>query len=112
MREVVGVMVQEQRIPSLKTYPSLLGRGKFKPSGIGEIIKYISRVRGSTQEVAWLMDANHGGGYSYRLCKIPPEGRSGLTEECFQQGHLSFAGPGTQSAQVHNTLYLTKCYKY
>jgi len=49
--------------------------------------------RGSTQEVAWLMDANHGGGYSYRLCKIPPEGRSGLTEECFQQGHLSFAGP-------------------
>jgi len=49
--------------------------------------------RGSAQEVAWLMDANHGGGYSYRLCKIPAEGRSGLTEECFQQGHLAFAGP-------------------
>ena len=60
------------------------------------LVHHISKlfcVRGSTQEVAWLMDANHGGGYSYRLCKIPPEGRSGLTEECFQQGHLSFAGP-------------------
>ena len=46
------------------------------------------------------MDANHGGGYSYRLCKIPPEGRSGLTEECFQQGHLAFAGPGRLSIAI------------
>ena len=57
--------------------------------------------RGSTQEVAWLMDANHGGGYSYRLCKIPPEGRSGLTEECFQEGHLAFAGPGRLSTAIY-----------
>jgi hypothetical protein len=24
--------------------------------------------KGSTQEVAWAITANHGGGYSYRLC--------------------------------------------
>ena len=37
------------------------------------------------------MEANHGGGYSYRLCKIPEEGKSGLTEECFQKTPLFFA---------------------
>ena len=37
------------------------------------------------------MSANHGGGYSYRLCKIPEEGKSGLTEECFQKMPLRFA---------------------
>ena len=37
------------------------------------------------------MEANHGGGYSYRLCKIPDEGKSGLTEECFQKTPLFFA---------------------
>ena len=44
------------------------------------------------KEVAWYVDANHAGGYSYRLCKIPEEGISGLTEECFQQTHLDFVG--------------------
>lgn len=47
---------------------------------------------GPPQEVAWYVDANHAGGYSYRLCKIPEEGISGLTEECFQQTHLDFVG--------------------
>ena len=47
---------------------------------------------GSYQEVAWYVSANHAGGYSYRLCKIPEEGISGLTEECFQQTPLEFAG--------------------
>ena len=35
-------------------------------------------------EAAWGIIANHGGGYSYRLCKVPAEGMSGITEECFQ----------------------------
>lgn len=48
--------------------------------------------RGSIAEVAWSIWANHGGGYSYRLCKLPTEGRAGLTEECFQQTPLDFAG--------------------
>jgi len=47
--------------------------------------------RGELAEVGWGMNANHGGGYSYRLCKIPEEGRSGLTEECFQRTPLFFA---------------------
>jgi len=43
---------------------------------------------GSQQEVSWSLYANHGGGYSYRLC---PKS-SALTEECFQQHHLQFVG--------------------
>ena len=35
------------------------------------------------------------GGYAYRLCKVPASGLSGVTEECFQNGHLEFAGPHT-----------------
>jgi len=47
---------------------------------------------GSVQEVAWFVSANHGGGYSFRLCKQPEEGNSALTEECFQQTPLNFEG--------------------
>ena len=38
-------------------------------------------------EVAWANTANHGGGYSYRLCKA-----GNVTEACFMRGHLSFVG--------------------
>lgn len=44
--------------------------------------------RGGTAEVAFALTANHGGGYSYRLC--PVDGP--VSEECFQQNPLSFAG--------------------
>jgi len=54
--------------------------------------------RGSVVEVAWGIFANHGGGYSYRLCKLSVEGKAGLTEDCFQQTPLDFAGD-TQWAQ-------------
>jgi len=47
---------------------------------------------GSFQEVAWYCGANHAGGYSYRLCKIPHGGITHLTEECFQQNQLDFVG--------------------
>lgn len=46
---------------------------------------------GSAQEVGWGVWANHGGGYAYRLCKLGYGGRTALTEECFQQGHLNFS---------------------
>jgi hypothetical protein len=39
-------------------------------------------ARGTTQEVAWAAMANHGGGYSWRLCKNVP---GGVNEACFQQ---------------------------
>jgi len=47
---------------------------------------------GGTVEVGWGITANHGGGYSYRLCKLPAEGRTGVTEECFQRTPLSLVG--------------------
>jgi len=47
---------------------------------------------GSVVEASWYIYANHGGGYSYRLCKVPEEGVGGLTEECFKQGQLEFFG--------------------
>merc|ERR1711962_1531919 len=48
-------------------------------------------IAGTNQVVGWGIIANHGGGYSYRLCKLPQEGRIGLSEECFQQTPLKFA---------------------
>lgn len=45
--------------------------------------------RGSEQEVGWAISANHGGGYSYRLCKNVP---GQVTEECFQKTPLKFVG--------------------
>jgi len=50
---------------------------------------------GSTQNVAWVGKGGHWGGYTYRLCKIPPEGKTGITEECFAQNVLKFATRGT-----------------
>jgi len=49
-------------------------------------------LAGSFQEVKWYVGANHAGGYSYRLCKMPHGGLSHLTEECFQQTPLEFVG--------------------
>lgn len=43
---------------------------------------------GSVQEVSWGLYANHGGGYSYRLC---PKAEA-LTEACFQRTPLRFVG--------------------
>ena len=41
---------------------------------------------GGVAEVSWAINANHGGGYSYRLCpKTEP-----LTEACFQKMPLEF----------------------
>jgi hypothetical protein len=44
--------------------------------------------KGEVVEVAWGIMANHGGGYSWRLCKKG----SNITEDCFQQNVLRFAG--------------------
>ena len=53
--------------------------------------------RGTNVDVAWAISANHGGGYAYRLCKAD----GNITEECFQAGHLEFAGE-TQWARYPN----------
>jgi len=49
-------------------------------------------TRGNPEAVYWTDMAAHAGGYAYRLCKIPPGGVTQITEECFNEGHLSFAG--------------------
>lgn len=49
---------------------------------------------GDVVEVAWGIEANHGGGYQYRLCpynKSVPK-MVAITEECFQQTPLRFVG--------------------
>ena len=45
-------------------------------------------------EVFWKSKAYHRGGYAYRLCKMELGTKWGsqITEECFQKGHLKFAG--------------------
>ena len=46
---------------------------------------------GDVVEVSWTVNANHGGGYYWRLCKLPEDG-SPVTEECFQNTPLVFIG--------------------
>jgi len=46
---------------------------------------------GSRQDVAWLSNGRHWGGYTYRLCKLPPGGKKDITEECFAKNVLKFA---------------------
>lgn len=46
-------------------------------------------VAGGQGETTWQISANHGGGYSYRLCPASEP----LTEECFQKHPLDFVGP-------------------
>jgi len=52
---------------------------------------YTEWARGEKAKVGWGIRANHGGGYSYRLCKVGQDGPGGVTEECFQQTPLKFA---------------------
>jgi len=55
---------------------------------------------GSVQDVAWVSKGGHRGGYTYRLCKMPEEGKTGITEECFVQNVLEFATPFTMIRDV------------
>jgi len=52
--------------------------------------------KGEVVNVSWSFVANHGGGYSWRLCKKGGE----ITEECFQRTVLSFHG--TKSRIVYS----------
>jgi len=51
--------------------------------------------RGTNQEVLWASSAYHRGGYAYRLCKVKNGKIWKVTENCFQNGHLKFAGDET-----------------
>ena len=41
-------------------------------------------------QVIWHVDANHAGGYSYRLCKVAHNRLQDVTEECFQAKSITF----------------------
>jgi len=49
----------------------------------------------SVQDVMWVSKGGHGGGYTYRLCAMPAELTTGLTEECFADNVLEFWEPYT-----------------
>jgi len=57
-------------------------------STLPPLIKETVWIAGTEAEVAWGVQANHGGGYQYRLCPADAE----LTEECFQSNPLAFVG--------------------
>lgn len=79
-------------------YTPYLPGGGIPPPGVkqgfdGRDLPELSGIKtvwpqGSAQDVAWSISANHGGGYSYRLC---PKSAN-MTEECFQSHHLQFVG--------------------
>mmetsp|Transcript_99003 Transcript_99003/g.154770 ORF Transcript_99003/g.154770 Transcript_99003/m.154770 type:complete len:412 (-) Transcript_99003:100-1335(-) len=60
-----------------------LGSKTLKPRPTG--VKWIA---GMEYEVAWTIQANHGGGYSYRLCPA----NETLNEECFNKYPLTMVG--------------------
>lgn len=74
----------------------LAGNGGYAPAGVkagfdGRLMPESPRTiwpAGSSQEVATSVNANHGGGYSYRVC---PKSEM-FTEECFQRHPLKFSG--------------------
>ena len=56
--------------------------------------------RGSIEEVAFSLNANHGGGYSWRLCRLD----GNVSEACFQNTTLRFVGK-RQWLQYDNSSY-------
>jgi len=78
---------------------NMSGNGGNPPPGIAQGADGLAALapkpptawkRGAAVEVAWAMMANHGGGYSWRLC---PNGPGATVDEaCFQTHPLSFAG--------------------
>lgn len=68
-------------------YPPFATRGQLG-SQLPKLLHKTVWVAGSTAEVGWGQFANHGGGYSYRLCPAASE----LTEECMQRTPLDFVG--------------------
>ena len=63
---------------------------------------------GSIQEVAFGLTANHGGGYSWRLC---PLDQGQVSEECFQKHVLRFYGDTHEIRHDNRTFQYDKMFK-
>lgn len=72
--------------PGVDGYPPLFPGSQIKSQENVTVWK-----AGGLEEVAWSIWANHGGGYSYRLC---PK-NSPFTEDCFSSNILEFADETT-----------------
>lgn len=76
--------------------PKELDNGGIPPPGYKQGVDFLTIPeqkpttwkRGSEQEVAFGIFANHGGGYSWRLCNK----KDNVSEACFQKTPLSFVG--------------------
>ena len=69
----------------------LAGDGRSRVDRLSKVLPYsptgIKWKAGGTGTTKWSIRTNHGGGYSFRLCKRSEE----LTEECMQRTPLQFA---------------------
>eukprot|EP01047_Picozoa_sp_COSAG01_P054879 COSAG01_NODE_6048_length_3880_cov_21.012431_2_plen_429_part_00 len=82
------LLVSPARHPTRPHIPTFVDHADAK----GKLGKNIKRTRwqsGSVVETAYILYSNHAGGYAYRLCK---QSENGVTEKCFQAGHLDFVG--------------------
>merc|ERR1719244_1266719 len=87
-----------------------IGRGKRGTSSFGTDARLFDFPQmittkwqvGSTQDVVWATSGGHRGGYTYRLCKMPKEGRTAITEECFTKNVLEFATNFTMIKGMNN----------
>lgn len=62
-------------------------QGDYGSETLPHLPSGINFEAGSEVEVAWTLQANHGGGYAYRLCPVD----EALTEACFQRTYLDFS---------------------
>jgi hypothetical protein len=72
--------------------PTTLAQGMLGSATLKQGPPAANWTAGQTVEVSWGIRANHGGGYSYRLCKSEEASGTPLTEGCFQRTPLQFAG--------------------
>jgi hypothetical protein len=87
-----------------------IGRGKRGTSSFGTDARLFDFPQmittkwqvGSVQDVVWASSGGHRGGYTYRLCKLPREGRTAITEECFTKNVLEFATNFTMIKALNN----------
>lgn len=78
-------------------FVNMTGNGGVPPPGVAQGADGLTLpakpptqwLRGGVADVAWAMLANHGGGYSWRLCPVAGEGA--VNEACFQRHPLRFA---------------------
>jgi hypothetical protein len=85
-----GYYTAKNGFPGNAGYPPVGVQQGFDGRHLPESFRTIWEA-GSSQEVAVDVNANHGGGYAYRLCPKPGKFQQ-LTEACFQKHHLSFVG--------------------